>query len=54
MFPVRYELNIYINMLRNSVFKGLIIVSIGQKLMYHAHLNAVYLICLKLNMFNYG
>jgi hypothetical protein len=24
MFPVRYELNSYINLLRNSVFKGLI------------------------------
>jgi hypothetical protein len=24
MFPVRYELNLYINLLRNSVFKGLI------------------------------
>jgi hypothetical protein len=23
MFPVRYELNSYINLLRNSVFKGL-------------------------------
>jgi hypothetical protein len=23
MFPVRYELNFYINLLRNSVFKGL-------------------------------
>jgi hypothetical protein len=23
VFPVRYELNIYINLLRNSVFKGL-------------------------------
>jgi hypothetical protein len=25
VFPVRYELNLYINFLRNSVFKGLII-----------------------------
>jgi hypothetical protein len=25
MFPVRYELNSYINLLRNSVFKGLIL-----------------------------
>jgi hypothetical protein len=24
VFPVRYELNSYINLLRNSVFKGLI------------------------------
>jgi hypothetical protein len=24
MFPVRYELNFYINLLRNSVFKGLV------------------------------
>jgi hypothetical protein len=24
VFPVRYELNVYINLLRNSVFKGLI------------------------------
>jgi hypothetical protein len=24
MFPVRYELDLYINLLRNSVFKGLI------------------------------
>jgi hypothetical protein len=24
MFPVRYELRFYINLLRNSVFKGLI------------------------------
>jgi hypothetical protein len=24
MFPVRYELNFYVNLLRNSVFKGLI------------------------------
>jgi hypothetical protein len=23
VFPVRYELNFYINLLRNSVFKGL-------------------------------
>jgi hypothetical protein len=27
VFPVRYELNSYINLLRNSVFKGLIAVS---------------------------
>jgi hypothetical protein len=26
MFPVRYGLNFYINFLRNSVFKGLILV----------------------------
>jgi hypothetical protein len=28
MFPVRYGLNFYINLLRNSVFKGLIVIRI--------------------------
>jgi hypothetical protein len=31
MFPVRYELNSYINLLRNSVFKGLICINITKK-----------------------
>jgi hypothetical protein len=31
MFPVRYELNSYINLLRNSVFKGITINRIIKK-----------------------
>jgi hypothetical protein len=30
MFPVRYELNFYINLLRNSVFKGLILAILSE------------------------
>jgi hypothetical protein len=34
MFPVRYELNSYINLLRNSVFKGLIEQHVNFKIYY--------------------
>jgi hypothetical protein len=34
MFPVRYELNSYINLLRNSVFKGLTCENLREKVPY--------------------
>jgi hypothetical protein len=46
MFPVRYELNSYINLLRNSVFKGLSCLQRG-------HLNQTQLVHLNVQV-NYA
>jgi hypothetical protein len=35
MFPVRYELQFYIVLRRNSVFKGLTVYSIQDDLLFH-------------------
>jgi hypothetical protein len=32
VFPVRYELNLYINLLRNSVFKGLKLTNVFRRI----------------------